>query len=585
MSAQTPRKQRLSAPLLARIRNRLLFLYGQNQGEEAFLRLERMLEAFQRPAGVFSGGFDEKDVLLITYGDTLASAAESGLAALARFCERRLGDLISAVHVLPFYPYSSDYGFSVVDYLSVNPELGTWSDVGNLRTRFKLMFDFVLNHVSARSEWFQAFLRGDERFCDFFICTDLQRDYSSVTRPRSSPLLTPFETSWGRRWVWTTFSADQIDLNYRNPDVLLAMLDVMLRYVELGADLLRMDAVGYLWKEVGTSCTNLPQAHEIVKLFRDVLDAVAPHVAIVTETNVPHRENVGYFGDGRDEAQMVYQFALPVLVLDAFAREDARHLQDWTGSLNLPSETTAFFNFLASHDGIGVIPATGILSQHEVDALVERVLAHGGEVSYKTNHDGRDGVYELNITYYDALSSPHSSERRERKRDRFLCSQAIMLALRGVPGLYIHSLFGSHNDTRRFLETGWKRDLNHGKLDLSWLEGELDDGQSEVAGVFAGYARLLRVRRAQAAFHPASPQRILPTGASVFGFQRGPHKGQIVVALHNVSSEVQGVDAAVLPDVGAGYRDLLNGALYGSSQPITLAPYQVVWLVPQDAVR
>jgi sucrose phosphorylase len=227
-----------------------------------------------------------------------------------------------------------------------------------------------------------------------------------VTRPRTTPLLTRFETALGPRWVWTTFGPDQVDLNYRNPEVLLRMLEVMLSYVERGAHLLRMDAVAYLWKEVGTSCVHLPQTHQLVKLFRDVLDEVAPTVAIVTETNVPHRDNISYFGDGRDEAQMVYQFPLAPLVLDAFARGDASRLTAWASSLDSPSERTAFFNFLASHDGIGVVPARDLLSESEIAGLARRVLAHGGQVSDKANPDGSVSPYELNATFFDALSDP-----------------------------------------------------------------------------------------------------------------------------------------------------------------------------------
>jgi sucrose phosphorylase len=358
------------------------------------------------------------------------------------------------------------------------------------------------------------------------------------------------------------------------------MIDVLLTYVERGADLLRMDAVGYLWKEVGTSCIHLPQTHQVVKLFRDVLDAVAPEVAIVTETNVPHADNISYFGDGDDEAQMVYQFPLAPLVLDAFARGDAGHLSAWAADLVTPSEATTFFNFLASHDGIGMVPAKGILSEAEVDGLVRRTLAHGGEVSYKTNPDGSESPYELNVTFFDALSDPDDrAEPWQTKLDRFICSQAIMLALAGVPGIYIHSLFGSHNHHAGYARSGWKRDLNHERLDLANLERRLADRTSEAAQVFARYARLLTARRAQPAFHPNAPQEVLAAGPSVFALRRGPHDGQTILALHNVGGEHKAIDVSVLGEgASRSHQDLLSGRRIDRDKATELEPYQVLWL-------
>jgi sucrose phosphorylase len=370
-----------------------------------------------------------------------------------------------------------------------------------------------------------------------------------------------------------------VDLNYHNPEVLLRMLEVMLTYVERGADLLRMDAVAYLWKQPGTPCVHLPQTHQLVKLFREVLDEVAPRVGIVTETNVPHRENVSYFGDGRDEAQMVYQFPLAPLVLDAFARGDATRLTAWARSLGPPSERTAFFNFLASHDGIGVVPARDLLSEAEIANLANRVLAHGGQVSDKANSDGSVSPYELNATFFDALSDPRDeTEAWSTKLDRFMSSQAIMLALAGVPGIYIHSLFGSSNDHAGFGRSGWKRDLNHQQLGLAEVEAALSDSRTRRAQVFARYARLLEVRSRQPAFHPRSDQRLLAAGAGIFAVARGPRQGQVLVTLHNVTDS---------PAVVAGdwqvadrreWQDVISGERFHDVSALSLAPYQVLWL-------
>jgi sucrose phosphorylase len=563
------------------LRERLLDLYGAGPGDQAAIELEGLLDRLRprlarREPGKRNGA--RNDALLITYGDTLLGTAETPLAALRDFALRHLAGRLTGIHILPFFPYSSDYGFAVKDYLAVRPDLGTWADVEALNADFQLMFDFVLNHVSAESDWFQGFLRGEAPFRDFFITVEPATDVSMVTRPRTTPLLTRFETALGPRWVWTTFGPDQVDLNYRNPEVLLRMLEVMLTYVERGADLLRMDAVAYLWKEPGTSCVHLPQTHQLVKLFRDVLDEVAPRVGIVTETNVPQRDNISYFGNGRDEAQMVYQFPLAPLVLDAFARGDAGRLTDWASSLGPTSERTAFFNFLASHDGIGVVPARDLLSETEIGSLARRVLAHGGQVSDKANPDGSVSAYELNTTFFDALSDPNDGEGWVTKLDRFICSQAIMLALAGVPGVYLHSLFGSSNDHAGFARSGWKRDLNHQRLQLAEVESALSDAASREAQVFARYSRLLEVRERQPAFHTRSGQRILEAGPGVFALTRGPREGQVLVALHSVTDSPC-VATGEWPVDGRGdWQDVISGKRFSRGSAVQLDPYQVLWL-------
>ena len=356
---------------------------------------------------------------------------------------------------------------------------------------FHLMFDGVINHISAQSEWFKAFLHDDPKYRDYFIVVDGKPDLSQVVRPRALPLLTEFTTPSGVKKVWTTFSADQIDLNYANPDVLLDIIDVLLFYVAQGAELIRLDAIAYLWKEIGTSCLHLPQTHRVIQLLRAILDEVAPHVALITETNVPHQDNISYFGDGHNEAQLVYNFALPPLTLHTFHTGDASALTQWAASLERPDRWGAatsdlqpssappvrsaptFFNFLASHDGIGLNPARGILRDDEIAALVDRVVAHGGRVSYKSNPDGSTTPYELNINYFDALSDPNSSEPLSLQIDRFVAAHAIMLSLSGVPGLYFHSLFGSRGWPEGVTLTGQNRTVNRQKFDRAEVEREL----------------------------------------------------------------------------------------------------------------
>jgi glycosidase len=573
-----------------RIGDHLEFLYGPAQGHRTFSELARRLHEFRHrhpqlgaEAGTGADGLTERDVFLITYGDQITEPGRAPLHTLADFLEAHLGDAISGVHLLPHYPYSSDDGFSVIDYRAVNPQLGDWPDVERLGNRRRLMFDAVINHVSRESRWFQGFLRGQKPYTEYFITCDPGTDLSAVVRPRASPLLTPVETANGVKYVWTTFSSDQIDLNYTNPQVLLEMIDVLLFYIEHGAAIIRLDAIAYLWKEIGTSCLHLPRTHRVVKLFRAVLDAVAPGVLLITETNVPHTDNLSYFGDGTDEAQLVYNFALPPLVLHAFRAGTARRLTEWAGTLAAPSPATTFFNFTASHDGIGLLPARGLLGGEEIEALVATARAHGGLVSCKANPDGSQSPYELNITWFDALNAPDTPDGPLSVR-RFLVSQAVMLSLAGVPGIYVPSLFGSRNWHEGVNQTGRARTINRRKFDRATLEAELADPESLAHRVFAGYRDLLRVRRAHPAFHPGANQKVLALSDAVFGLARtAPDNAETVVVLVNVTARPQTVvlDLLELGLPAGSWRDLIGGETFVAAHgrlSLQLDGYQALWL-------
>ena len=578
-----------------RILDHLTFLYGAKRAPVLLERLRAILAQFRernprlaaRERLAPQERLTERDVILITYGDQVTERGQPPLQTLTEVLEKYIKSAVTGVHILPFFPYSSDDGFSIIDHTAVNPDFGTWADVERLGRHFRLMFDAVINHVSAQSRWFQEFLKGNPEFADYFIVVEEGTDLSQVVRPRALPLLTPVQTAFGERLVWTTFSADQIDPDYANPDVLLKVIEVLLLYVEKGADLIRLDAIAYLWKKIGTTCIHLEETHRVVKLFRAIFDAVAPYVIIVTETNVPHEENVSYFGDGTDEAQMVYQFSLPPLVFHAFLSGDATYLSEWAAGLSSPSDSTTFFNFLASHDGIGVRPAEGILSPAEVQGLVERTLAHGGYVSYKTNSDGTQSVYELNISYFDALSDPDGAEPLDLQARRFLASQAIMLSLAGVPGIYVHSLFGSRSWREGVEQTGRYRSINREKFRRDELEQELADPSSLRHKVFYPYLHLIRTRAAHPAFHPNGPQQVLSIHPALFVLLRiAPDGDTSLLCIHNVSNAEQPFSAnlASLPFPHSGQvRDLITGAAFpvdtSGDLSLRVAPYQVLWLV------
>ncbi len=568
----------------------LTFLYGGQRAAELTGRLMEMLRRFQREnpnlaATSMRNSLSERDAILVTYGDMVQDARRSCLQSLADFLNTQLAGIVSTIHILPFFPYSSDDGFSVIDYQSVDPEQGTWDDIASIHHDFKLMFDAVINHISAKSEWFQGFLRGEEKYRDYFIEIDPAEDLSQVFRPRALPLCTTVQGTAGQKAVWTTFSSDQIDLNYHNPEVLLKVLETLLLYVAHGAEFIRLDAVAFIWKEPGTACIHLPQAHRIVKLIRSILEMVAPRVVIVTETNVPHKENISYFGSG-DEAQIVYNFCLPPLTLHAFQTQNAEILSRWADALRPPSQQLAFLNFLASHDGIGLTPAKGILTDADIADMARRAQKLGGAISYKTNSDGSRTAYELNINYLDAMNDPaNPNEDVEIIARRFLASQAIMLALQGVPGIYFHSLFGSRNWQEGPRQSGRPRTINRQKLQRSTLESELADPHSLRHKVFHGYLQLLKSRASTPAFHPNGGQQVIFCHKAVFALLRiSPDGSSYALCLHNVSNRADDVSVALdmlpVPAVEI-FRDILSGQIFSTDDMqlnIHLAPYQVLWL-------
>lgn len=551
------------------LRERLAVAYSAETAAETADRITKLVRSYRERIGAREAAWvDERDVMLITYGDSLLDEDRAPLAVLGDFLNARVADLVSNVHILPCFPFTSDDGFSVIDFRAINPELGGWDDVGELTARFALMFDAVINHVSQESDWFAGFKAGDPAYSDWFITVEPDVDLSTVTRPRALPLLTPVETANGTKHVWTTFSEDQIDLNYAHADVLLEILDLLLFYAERGARFIRLDAIGFLWKEVGTSCMHLPQAHALIQVMRQVVDAAAPGTLLITETNVPHEDNISYFGDGSDEAHLVYQFPLPPLTLLAFQTGNARPLTDWASSLAPTSAATTYFNFLASHDGIGVRPVEGILSPDEVAAMTDRVRLSGGLVSMRNLPDGSQAPYELNIAFVDAVALPEDD--CATRAAKFLAAQTILLSVVGVPGIYIHSLLGSRSDLAGAKRTGRNRTINRERLQVSKVEAELADPNSLRARVFAGMRERLAIRRTRNAFHPNSPQRVLSVDDRVFSLVRGTGSQAVTVAV-NCSADVVEVD---LPEAGA--RDLLSNRPV--QRPLTLSAYQAVWL-------
>lgn len=510
----------------------------------------------------------EENVYLITYGDSIQDADEAPLSTLHHFLKEEAADMITDVHLLPMFPYTSDDGFSVLDYREINPDLGTWNDIEAFSKDFRLMFDFVANHMSKSSDWFQRFLKDDEKYKHFFFEKTEDFDISNVVRPRTSPLFHSYEGDNGKKTVWTTFSEDQVDVNFNHFPVLVEMTEILLEYIQKGASSVRLDAIGFIWKQSGSSCIHLDQAHEIIKLWNTITSVIDPEVQIITETNVPHKENISYFGNGSDEAHMVYQFTLPPLVQYSFATKNADKLSEWAKTIEKVSDQSTYFNFLASHDGIGVRPVEGILNNDELGKLLDKVNQNGGEVSYKTNPDGSESPYELNINYMDMLKDDGDS--LEQLVQKSLAAHSILLSFIGVPAVYYHSLLGSGNDREGLENSGINRRINREKLEINQLRDELKTDPRRKA-VFEAMKKMIEVRKSSSAFSPYANQQVIETDKRVFSLIRENREtSERVYFAVNVSDETVEVD---LP---------FNGVEMQSDKKVEgtalLKPFEFIWV-------
>jgi len=557
------------------IEESLDFIYSKEDSANAYEKTLALINKYKQKVESAPYYLTQKDIILITYGDQVFHSGQTALATLSRFLNEYVRDIINTVHILPFYPHSSDDGFSIVNYKGVCPLKGSWKDIENIKKNHRIMFDGVINHMSQLSRWFNCYLADIPEFEDFFIDVDPSTDLSNVVRPRTSPLLTEFVDDEGKiRNIWTTFGSDQVDLNYANYKVLLKVLDVLLFYIAKGASLIRLDAIAYIWKELETTCVHLPKTHELIQLMREVMHAVAPEVIIITETNVPHGENISYFGGGDDEAQMVYNFALPPLLAFSILKSNTEKLTNWAKELTLPGNGVCFFNFTASHDGIGVRAVNEILDEKEMNLLVKTSIGHGGYASYRAIGDEDESPYELNCSYIDLLTHPEEDDNIRVKR--MILSQAVVLAMPGVPGIYFHSLVGSRNYHEAVRKTRINRSINRDKLNYDNLKELLEEEGSLQKILFKRYKQLLSIRINEEAFNPFGKYEFLDLGSKVFAIKRYANDdNESILALFNFAGE--SVEIFLPGEYTAHLVDIITHAKI-NSQDLTLEPYQIVWL-------
>ncbi len=523
--------------------------------------------------------WDQADIAMITYADTVREEGVAPLHVLHKALDSLFKKTINIVHILPFFPFSSDDGFAVMDYKEVNEAHGSWNDISDIAHSYHLMSDLVINHCSSRSGWFQNFLKGVEPGKGYFFTASPDDDLSEVVRPRTNPLLHAVETADGDKHVWCTFSHDQVDLNFANPDVLLEFVKIVRFYLDRGVRIFRLDAVAFLWKIIGTSCLNLSQTHEVVRLLRTLIEHVRPDAMIITETNIPNRENLSYFGNA-NEAHCVYNFSLPPLLLNTLITGDCGYLKQWMMSMPPAQHGTAYFNFIASHDGIGLRPAEGLMREDEIEKLINTMQSFGGKISWRNGQVGHVRPYEINISLYDALKGT-AAGADEFGEDRFICAHAIMLALEGIPAFYIHSLLATGNDYERLESTQRNRTINRHRWQYDELVEVLNDETTQHARIYNRLRSLVAIRREQAAFHPNATQFTLHLGNQIFGFWRqSMDRRQSIFCINNVSNQMLSLSLLDINLISTeNWYDLINGEqLEKLDDTIELAPYQTRWI-------
>ncbi len=517
----------------------------------------------------------EKTTLVICYGDSVYSRKKKSIKVFQNFFQKKLKNCFNTIHFLPFYPSSSDSGFAVKNHYKVDKKLGNWLDIKNISNSNSVMADMVINHSSARGLWFKNFLKKKEPGKDYFLTVDSKFNTSNVVRPRDHKLLKKIKIFKKSDYLWRTFSPDQIDLNFKNPSVLIQFIKIMLHLINNGVTIFRLDAIAYLWKKNGTKCINLKQTHEIIKLLRNVIDLLNIQTKIITETNLPEKENLSYLGKN-DEANWIYNFSLPPLLIHAFLFENSSYLNKWSKNLPKTKNGNCYLNFIASHDGIGIRPTEGLLNKKTLNNFLKRLRKNGSKFSYRKIHNKIKKVYEANITVFDALKKSDYDQKGIFYLERYISAHAIMISFEGIPAIYFNSMFGTSNDEAKYIITGNNRDLNRYKWNYENISKKLDNKNSKQSIFYKKISNLLRVRRKQKAFHPNASRHNLNLGSNFFSFKRmSIDKDQTIICITNLSSKIQ---KTPLNKIYHDWSNLIGPKIKTKNKLLILKPFETIWL-------
>ena len=580
-------KNKINQNINLDILKRLNFIYRSIISEEKTLeyskKINKLINIYKdkEPKNSTKDYWSENTILLITYADSInRGLSGKTLNDFGKFYKQYLEKFINSIHFLPFFPSSGDGGFSVKNHNDVDKAYGTWEDIQSLSKKANIMTDLVLNHSSSKGDWYKNFLDDKNPGKNYFYVVDKNYDCSKVVRPRDHDLLTEIELQNKKKFLWCTFSHDQIDLNFKNPDVLLEFIRLILKLSSYGIKIFRLDAVAFIWKQPGTTCLNLSQTHEIIKLLRDIVDQLDKNLIIVTETNLPKQENLSYFGKN-DEAHWIYNFSLPPLIVNTFLFEDSVALTKWSMKMPPAQLGNAYLNFIASHDGIGMRPAEGVLSDKEIKKMLQRLKKNGSKFSMRKLSNNEEKVYEANISLFNALQFTDSDLKGKFALKRFIAAHCIILAIEGIPAFYFNSLFATKNDEETFASTGVKRNLNRYKWHYSTLVNLIKTNNTIEKNCYETFKKLISIRKIQPAFHPNATQFTLNLDKNIFAvWRQSRDRKQSIFALTNVSSKTikLNTNKINLIDDEQWFDLLSQETKITDDQYIKLMPFQSLWI-------
>ena len=518
----------------------------------------------------------EKTTMIICYGDSIYSKNKKNLKTFQKFFNKKLSKFVDTIHFLPFYPSSSDSGFAVKDHYKIDNKFGNWLDIKKFSQKKNIMADMVINHASARGLWFKNFLKEQKPGKNYFLLVNSKFNTSQVVRPRDHNLLKEINIFKKKDYLWRTFSDDQVDLNFKNPKVLIRFIKIMINLIKHGVTIFRLDAIAYLWKESGTKCINLKQTHEIVKILRIVSNSLNIKTLLVTETNLPEKENLSYFGNN-DESNWIYNFTLPPLLIYSLLMENGSYLNTWSNNLPLSKKGNSYLNFIASHDGIGMRPLEGIIDNKSIKKLLIRLKKNGSKFSYRKINNKRRKVYESNITVFDALKISDNDKKGLYSIQRYIAAHSIMFSFEGIPALYFNSLFGKSNDEAKYIITGNKRDLNRYKWNEVNILKKIKNKTTKEYYIFETLKHLLNIRKKQKAFHPNAHRVNINLGNKFFCIKRvSLDKKQTILCITNLTSKLQ--NAKINKKLNK-FKNLIDpNSKSKILSSINLKPFETIWL-------
>ncbi len=562
-----------------KIRSKLLNIYRSSLSKKDldYLKDEiiHIINIFNKKNKKKKKNISEKTSLIISYGDSIYSRQKGSIKVFHSFFKKNLKKYFDSIHFLPFYPSSSDSGFAVKDHYKIENRLGNWSDIKQISKSNNIMADMVINHSSARGLWFKNFLKNKRPGKDYFLTVNSKFNISKVVRPRDHKLLKKINIFKKTDYLWRTFSPDQIDLNFKNPSVLLRFIKIMIHLINNGVTIFRLDAIAYLWKESGSSCINLKQTHEIIKLLRIITNLINIKTIIITETNLPEKENLSYFGNN-DEANWIYNFSLPPLLIHGFLFENSTYLNKWSKKLPTTKNGNSYLNFIASHDGIGIRPTEGIFNKKVLSKFIQRLKKNGSKFSFRKIQNKSKKIYEANITVINALKKSDYDQKGVFFLERYISAHAIMMSFEGIPAIYFNSLFGTSNDETKFVITGNNRDVNRYKWNLDNISKKLMNKKSKQSIIFNKLINLFAIRRKQKAFHPNALRYNINLGSKIFAFKRvSIDKKQTIVCITNLSSTVQKI---AFKKLYYDWKNIMGPKIEIEKNMLILKPFETIWL-------